>query len=204
MKFKKDRKSFDSIEDVRAAYCNGLHQCEACAIYRVLTHGKCRWFCEENPRKAAELMEFEIIDDEPTTCELPLDISDMTLAQAKGYCKHLMGEEPPCGKVCDLKKSGICGSGGLPCDWKLDRAHLAPEELEICRKIGAKWVSMDEGGCIDRVLLWSNKPQTRINCSDNHSIVFDAFNGECLGYLKHSKFPSVHPGDCICVEDAGG
>lgn len=199
MKFKKGEKAFDNIEDARAVYCNGLHKREACAIYRVLTHGKCRELCEENPRKAAELMEFEIIDDEPATQELPIDISGMTAAQMQEYCNRLKASEPwkDCNSFtresCELIKHNMCAG-----NWKikLEPLRLTPKELCICKAVCAKWVSMDDTADCKSVRLWGEKP------SFGGKIFFPY--SDCLANTKKELFPSVRHGDYICVDDAGG
>lgn len=200
MKFKKDGRTFDNIEDARAVYCNGLHKCEACAIYRVLAHGNCREFCAKNPQTAAGLMEFEIIEDDQSpdkTQELPLDIGTMTLAQAKEHCRNFrLSHAGHCEEVgtCELRSRHICGD--WPHEWEIVRDRLTPEELEICRAIGAKWASKDRHK-MSNIEFWKDKP---VLSGDG----FTYSGGERLAYLPCHCLPSLKPGDCICVDGAGG
>ena len=80
--------------------------------------------------------------------------------------------------------------------------RLTEPELAICKAVGAKWVSRDqqEPGLDDEshVVLWWGKPSLS-DCG-----VYANLSGDDTGTLPASLFPSVHPGDCICVEEAGG
>lgn len=121
--------------------------------------------------------------------DLPLDIGSMTLAQAKEYCERNRSDD--CGKHCEFKRRYICGYG-CAIDiyrWNLDR--LTPKELEICRAIGAKWISKD-GHKSCSIQFWKEKPEK----GDD-----GLYCGIRLGFLPNYCFPSVKPGDCICVED---
>lgn len=120
-----------------------------------------------------------------------IDISSMTLAQAKEYCRKWSHEHGyPCEKTgCELKRRNICIDWVH--EWDLDR--LTPEELKICMAIGAKWISMDLG-CDGYVSIWSEKPNR------NNENGFENAKAD-IGCISAEKFPSVSPGDCICVEE---
>lgn len=197
MKFKKDGEVFDSIEDARAAYCNGLHKCEACAIYRVLTRGTCCEFFEENPRKGAELMGFEIIEGEPATPELPLDISGMTLAQAKDYCNRHRNDN--CGEDCEFRRRYVCGYG-CAIDiyrWNLEIKRLTPGELEICRALNAKYVTRDRSYEGEVVNIWRDNPS--VDAEGDYG--YNDCGALPIAAISKSIFKSVNRGDCICVDD---
>lgn len=128
--------------------------------------------------------------------ELPTYIGSMTLAQAKEYCNSV--RLPTCCNTskCELRKFGICS--GLPYDWKIDRIRLTPEELEICRLIGAKWISKDKFDGVNVVDLWEQKPNGE---KDGSMYVYRNTDGFEVAAISDSLFPSVKQGDCICVED---
>lgn len=105
-------------------------------------------------------------------------------------------------------------NGWLSCDCEEDLikiiAHpesiiraprLTEAELAIMRDTGAKYVSRnaaEEGpDCEASVVLWWTKP-VKTECG-----VYANNDGGDTGTLPASLFPSVHPGDCICVEEAG-
>lgn len=193
MKFKKDGAILKNVEDAFRFHCNNT-MCEKC-------HFSCRRSPELHPEITIELLKlsgFEIIEDNSdATPELPLDIGCMTIAQAKEYCKHLMGENLPCEKICKLRKSGICGSGGLPCDWKLERVRLTPEELAICKAVGAKWVSMDKRPGETQVALWGKMP-----VYNNEGLALHEYgSGVIIASVCRDRFPNVQPGDCIYIGD---
>ena len=81
------------------------------------------------------------------------------------------------------------------------RSCLTEAELDIMRTTGAKWVSREKKqdcpDCECRVTLWWSRPcMTR-------SGVFANLDGCDTATMPANLFPSVHPGDCICVEEAG-
>lgn len=190
MKFKKDGKVFDDIMKARRYHCNITEDCDKCFP----KGASCSEECRNNPRKSARLMGFEVIEDGYDKMGLPIDIGSMTMAQAKEYCREFRHKNGyPCEeKGCELKKRHIC------MDWvhEWDFERLTPQELEICRDIGAKWISMDYGKeplLIDKVYFWRDKPELD---GDRYSP-----NRPCLAFVSSSLMPSVRPGDCINVEE---
>ncbi|MCH5352973.1 MAG: hypothetical protein J1E06_05870 [Acutalibacter sp.] len=75
------------------------------------------------------------------------------------------------------------------------KSRLTPEELAICKNIGAKWVSKDVLG--HEVDLWEKRPR-KIKGGVGAGMYVD---GKRIAYLPVHCFPSVQPGDCICVEE---
>ena len=80
--------------------------------------------------------------------------------------------------------------------------RLTEPELAICKATGAKWVSMSRitiGKPI--VSLWDKKPMFDglfyfVPEDDENNIVEGT-----IGTINQNLFPSVQPGDCICVEE---
>lgn len=68
---------------------------------------------------------------------------------------------------------------------------LTEVELEICKLLGAKWVSRDKVGA-QRVDFWEEKPEKNFSC---------CYAGHDIGCTLAEKMPSVSPGDCINVEE---
>lgn len=68
--------------------------------------------------------------------------------------------------------------------------RLTPEELAICKAVGAKWVSRNKSPEDSFVDLWTDKPK---NDGEGYR-----YANQC-GFLKARAFPSVHPGDCLEV-----
>lgn len=220
MKFRKDGLTFSDIMQARDLICgyrneDGKPHCSICPAFypehckldqyysqKHLNIDNCYGFCVNNPRMAAEIMGFEVIEDEysgatekPT---LPDDISAWTLAQAKEYClEHSTwlkeGRDDSCRKYCELGRRHICSFGDSydVYQWDLDSPRLTPAELEICKILGAKFVkvcNMTSYGVL-YAELWSREPTT------------DGTYWQCrIAQVHASMFPSLKPGDCICVE----
>lgn len=117
------------------------------------------------------------------------DIEKMTIKQAKEYCmkfRKLYGY--PCKEtVCELRKRNICMDWVH--EWRIER--LTQSELDICRLIGAKYVTRD---ILNEfyVLLWSENPE------------YDgagSYTGDPIACIGIEKFPSVKVGEIICLED---
>ena len=74
-------------------------------------------------------------------------------------------------------------------------AKLTQREMEICKAIGAKWVSRDGKNCYtsDSVDAWTERPEAQIRGS------FWTRSGVCtrLACFDGSLFPSVQNGECI-------
>lgn len=78
---------------------------------------------------------------------------------------------------------------------------LTEKEFELCNKIGAKWITRNTLINENHVSFWDgdSKPIT------SEAGVFytkDALTTQRIGYLSSDLFPSVHPGDCICIDEA--
>lgn len=73
--------------------------------------------------------------------------------------------------------------------------RLTEPENAIMRAVGAKWVTHPaDGGAW--VHLWNGEPKL----SDGH---FTGYNETlCVACIEYGLFPSVHPGECIELEDA--
>lgn len=188
MKFKKDGKVFDDIEKAREYYCLG-RECNFCAI---LPENTCKEECENAPQESALKMGFEVIEDEDE-----IDISSMTLAQAKEYCYMHYGSGCRAdGTDCVLAKCGVCGE--IVHLWDIEYDLLTPQELEICRAVGAKWITRDTFGKHPSICLWNGKPYK----DESANIYFVCHDKVMiLASVDESIFRSIKPGDCICVEE---
>lgn len=80
---------------------------------------------------------------------------------------------------------------------KLDKPKLTEQELNICKLLGAKWVSRDGEGYnyMGVVKLWREKPQM------GKSPCYYLTEGTYIATCELDCFPSLKPGDCVNVED---
>lgn len=183
MRFVKDGKSFDTIDEARMHYCEDI-ACGDCAVH-------CKTTCKENPRKAAELMGFEVIEDDPMLSCVTKDIDGMTLAHAKEYCRMMNKEtHGDCTVECILRDAKVCQL--IPHAWRLRLSALTPDETAICHTLEAKWVSMDNAKYPSLVVLWKSEP----HITDERTYT----GGGHIASVDAGLFPSVKPGDCICVD----
>lgn len=118
-------------------------------------------------------------------------LSEWTLGEVKTECK----KKSFCGKQCPLfnvlKCSCNCFSSYYedkkPANWDLtDKPKLTDGELTICSLLGAKWIGRHKDA--DYVVLWPDNP-------------VGEDTKKAIGSLDATTFPSIKPGDCICVED---
>lgn len=74
---------------------------------------------------------------------------------------------------------------------------LTKPELAICKAVGAKWVTLDSTP--SDVCLWKHKP---VNTDPIGNVKWGSISGSgVIACIGKSLFPSVHPGDCIEVND---
>lgn len=145
-------------------------------------------------RESAEQLGFDVVEDESEHIHIPLDIGSMTIAQAKEYCEKNRSDK--CGKHCEFRRRHICGYGCAVDIYQWDLARLTPHELEICRVLGAKWVSKDNYKETVAVNLWNQKPEL----GDDGKVYR---KGKIIADISVFLFPSVKQGDCICVDNLG-
>lgn len=124
-------------------------------------------------------------------------LSEWTLGEVQTLCEKQNGYT--CCDGCPFANViGNCILRVLPEEWDLKEAPcLTKKEIAIMKAVGAKWVSRDtdDNGDDGIVELWDEKP--------NYNSTFFFGNGDSvvLGRIAGSLFPSVHPGECICVEE---
>lgn len=195
---------FEDISAIFFKFCRG-RECDpddkenaVCPFHLKGSSLACEAYAMNNPEESARLMGYEVISEEQMM-DLPLDIGSMTLAQSKEYCRNYrhncIGRCEEVG-TCELRNRHICGDWTH--EWETVRYRLTPEELEICRLIGAKWISKDEFDGANVVDLWKQKPNGE---KDGSMYVYRNTDGFQIASISDSLFLSVKPGDCICVED---
>lgn len=69
MVFKQDGKVYGSIGSVVGEHCQKKRYCFGCVLYRKGGTKCCEEYANENPEEVAHLLDFEVIDDTPTTAE---------------------------------------------------------------------------------------------------------------------------------------
>lgn len=197
MKFKKEI-TFDDIYKAREYYCRNGSDCDKCALYNKLPeYNNCIKFCEKQTEIAAEIMGYDVIEDEDTIDKQDesQDISKWTAEQIQTYCLNHYNKDVDaysdtyiCNSDCVIRKHNICINN--PYNWKLNTKKLTQQEIDICKGLGAKYVCRGEFATI-YVELFENKP-------DKNKI--GQFMGHVIATVDADKMPNVKPGDCICVE----
>ena len=118
-------------------------------------------------------------------------LSEWTLGEVQALCEKRNGDG--CCDGCPFANViGNCTLRGLPEEWDLKEApRLTEQEIAIMRAVGAKWVSRDDNSVI--VNIWSKKPEKH---NGGYEMPFS-----CVCSIDPRLFPSVHPGECIAVEN---
>lgn len=119
-----------------------------------------------------------------------IDFGSMTFAQAKEYCRKFRhSHSAPCeDKGCELRRRRICMDWVH--EWDFDR--LTPEELDICRAISARFVSMSDGA--NFVKLWDRRPRL---CYGDYVCENDSGYADPdvlpIAVISADRFPRVQP-----------
>ncbi len=223
---------FESIHGAQAIFCamHG-HDCRrSCFLREHIGSGPCYTWCKEHPDEAAHLMGYEVIDDssseiDETPTDTPTTLDDTptekSVKQKPRLAEVLGVEVGETFKVEGVSVRFFIGEDGMPKIYDGDSGldvegmdiykainhpesiirapRLTEPEIAIMRAVGAKWVSMDKYK--DKfgrtyVELWGEKPNGEIEK------VYDLEGGSALAKILPELFPSVHPGDCIGMEDA--
>lgn len=192
--------TYDIIENARKAYCRNrpYSECYNCKLNMVNNeeHKPCDQFVYDNPAYSARLMGYEIIEDETMNEKTEKPLKDWTLGEVKEFCLQRTNNEKSDSKdsCFECRFNNICSV--WPGRWELkENRRLTPEELEICKAVGAKWVSRD------------SESDGFVYCHTGGKV--ERINGVTVGEvvlcgIDRSLFPSVKPGDLICVKEVTG
>ena len=213
---KKYRMTFDSLEEAHGIYCHrrGCKGCTGCPFCdREVNDGThhCDEFVKLFPNKSAELMGLEVVEE--------VEVAEGINALGKAVNPRLaeilgvkVGESfmiPNNGGsvTFEITENGkfktdppnMVGSTYLLLE-AIERpeiiirqSRITPEELAICKAVGAKWLCMDDAGF--KAELWNTKP------SKTDKGIYVAFGVDPMARLQPYVFPSLKPGDCINVEE---
>lgn len=178
-----DQRAKEIHEEVRwGAACDGCPMSSVCAI---------------TPD------DWELPEDTPTEGSKP------RLAEVLGVEvgeRFKMGNFPELVYITEDGNIVSTGSGAICSKWITDAINhpesiiraprLTEAELAICKAVGAKWVSMDNVGI--HADLWAEEP-----IRNEKIFVQSPESRGAIASVRSCLFPSVGPGDCICVEEAG-
>lgn len=205
MKFKKEF-IVDDLGKAVQHYCISKKECFECELYHKYCNGNyetCMDYCENNLKEALQIIGYEVIEDEEQSVENDkketyTDISKWTLEQAKEYCKNHVSNNIGCNDKCVLLNKNVC-CGGFVRNWNIEeqtkQIKLTKEEIDICKVLGAKWVSRNVG--TDIVKFWNGKPMK----FENAFSYYEFGDIKNISFVYTDKMPSVKPGDCIYVGD---
>lgn len=206
---------YDSMETAITLRKCPDHKCRTCPIFIMNnTDGIfCYEFASEHPEEVAKLMGYEIIsedegavnamNDEPNICKiLGVRVGQRFSFPYPNRLYHYAYVDEN-GEIWEHSDSSTndhrIGSRAL-C-WLINNLdsiktyqQLTEDELDICRRLGVKWISrdfitVDTLECVD---LWLEKPSFE---NDSNS-----YYGDNMGCLPASCFPSVKLGDCIYID----
>lgn len=207
-----------------------LLQCENCPIFPMLqvsppsnVRGACDDWIAGNPREAARLMGYEVVEDdteyylpsnltefctktgekwwgrtvnygEETNMDKPL--KDWTLGEAKEYCTSRNGN---CADDCIFSKKGIgmvCGIAPKPVWWTLpEKPSFTQQEVEDAKTI-KRMFGADNFTHI-------RKDQFGL-CEMMDGPGDDPNVGWCAIGMEEGMFPSLRPGETITIDEIIG
>lgn len=133
-------------------------------------------------------------------------IGQMSGEEIKAYCHKMQGGRGYCHQDCPLYDTHNIVHCELmrhrPSDWDTTtpREPLTTSEMEICRAVGAKWVTRDAVFNKDVVELWNVEPVESSTVLEMYKGANDDPYCGYIGVLDRSLFPSIQPGDKICVD----
>lgn len=204
---------FEDIGDAFGKFCDEQNHCSSrnskCPMFDMILSSplSCTDWAHSNPLRAAELMGYEVIDDAKDTNVPTKEEENMENMEKKD--KHwLLANDgdgivcPECGMdFCVLTNDTDYFNYCPYCGEKL-AAPIEPRftnaELEICKAVGAKWVTRDRSLGESKVIrLWIGEPEK--NEYGNYPAIPSI--SIYLGALMAELFPTIKPGECICVEE---
>ena len=213
---KKYRMTLETLQQAQEAFCHGprISCCMDCPLQKAIHElqlNTCNDFIKYYPDKAAKLMGLEVVEE----VEVAEDINALgkavnpRLAEILGVNAGEKFQIPINGSIVTFEITGdghfettppnIVGSTYLLLE-AIERpeiiirqSRITPEELAICKAVGAKWLCMDDAGF--KADLWNTKP------SKTDKGIYVAFGVDPMARLQPYVFPSLKPGDCINVEE---
>lgn len=106
------------------------------------------------------------------------------------------GKKMPCHHFCDAYPAEAARRMGYTVEMEAaDTPLLTNHEIDIMQTMGAKWASRGKGEDAEYVELWDTKPKQR-------SVLWGRMKP--LAKVAQTLFPSIRPGDRVCVDDQTG
>lgn len=142
---------FVSVLSMQADYCIGKDCFSSCVLRAHMYN--CSEFVKDNPKEAARLMGYEVVEEHTETHEkrtraientraqseeanMDKPLKDWTLGEAKEYCTSRNGN---CADDCIFSKKGIgmvCGIAPKPVWWTLpEKPRFTGQEVEVAKAI---------------------------------------------------------------------
>ena len=137
----------------------------------------------------------------------------MITLNVEDYCQNCMEFDPVArllnwipGQANESPKNEIICKHAMKCKMIMQQLEKVKKEdlfvsqslhnvmRRICKLAGAKFISRNERE--DRVDLWTNKP------FEGKGKYFGYIGCQRIGFLSRTLFPTLQPGDCICVDEA--
>ena len=214
---KKYKLTLNSLKKAQEAYCRATNKCIKCPFFRRVTrksfpfelHEACAEYAMQHPDKAIELMGLEVVEEVAEGINTRGKAVNPRLAEILGVNAGEKFQIPINGSIATFEITGdghfettppnMVGSTYLLLE-AIERpeiiirqSRITPEELAICKAVGAKWLCMDDAGF--KADLWNTKP------SKTDKGIYVAFGVDPMARLQPYVFPSLKPGDCINVEE---
>ena len=167
-----------------------LLQCENCPIFPMLqvsppsnVRGACDDWIAGNPREAARLMGYEVVEDEKEEANMDKPLKDWTLGEVKAYCQ----QNASC-KGCDmLRQSGYeCRFSGGPCLWDLSETPRFTQQ------------DIEDAKTIRRIFGRDGTIKRTPNLGERSTLLFDRL------YINPFLFPNIKAGQEYTLDEIIG
>lgn len=206
MKFRNPETGFEylTFKLIYGLFCSSMTNCKQCPLKRRKSPWGCLEYWTQNQGEAATLMGFEVIGDDVLDTNVGKKEDNMEKKE-----KHWLLAEDGDGIVCsecgtdfcvlinEVERFNYCPNCGVKLAAPIE-PRLTEDELAICKLTGANYVTRDKNN--DRyVLLWAEKPDQKTE--DGRYLPKVGTVGAPYCEMWVDCFPSVKPGDCICVEE---
>ena len=152
MKFKKDGEMFDSIAPAVDEHCQKQQYCFQCVLYRKRGTKCCEDYAYTNPEEVAHLLDFEVIEDEPTIGEMVENsLKNLNRRSKEKIEKEVVEKHSEDAKPDPVNRPAHYTSGGIDCIDAMQAAFgdEAVKDFCLCNAFKYLWRHRNKNGVED-------------------------------------------------------
>lgn len=179
-----------SVEEAQDDFCHEQTNCGCCPLNEPSGIHECLSWCEANPREAARLMGYEVVEEEQfreatkkKESNMDKPLKDWTLGELKDYCHRAPHDCIGCKVKGDRNN---CPFDGEPAKWILDeKPRFTQQEVEDAKVLA-------------RALLVDGFER------DKMGDIFSTSKTAIRTLLDSRMFPSIQPGQSYTLDEIIG